>query len=153
MRLLIALLFPTLLFAQPSPVQLITPQDSSVGVTSPIQFRWSKSTGAMAYALQVSLSNAFTSNVIDQSSADTTYSTSILQMSIRYYWRVRAENLSGASAWSQRLFTTKLSIPSLLNPLQDEKDVNLRPTLRWSGVISASRYILQLATDSLFVST
>jgi hypothetical protein len=144
------LLTGSILNAQPSPVTIVLPQDGSTAVTSPVNFFWSKSPLALAYTIQISTDNLFGSTVVNQSISDTTYSTSILQMSTKYYWRVRAENTDGASSWANSMFTTKLNIPSLSNPATGAIDINLKPTLSWASELSSAKYTLQLSLQSDF---
>jgi titin len=108
-----SLLTGSILNAQPSPVTIVLPKDGSTAITSPVNFIWNKSPLALAYTIQISIDNLFGSTIVNQSISDTTYSTSILQTSTKYYWRVRAENIIGASIWTNAMFTTKLNIPSL----------------------------------------
>jgi len=144
----ISFLIPFTLFAQPSPVTIVLPQDGSTSITSPANLIWNKSPLALAYTIQISTDSLFGSTIVNQSKSDTTYSTSVLQTSTRYYWRVRAENIDGASSWTNAMLTTKLNIPSLLNPPMGAIDVNLTPTLRWSSVLSSATYTVQLVVPS-----
>jgi photosystem II stability/assembly factor-like uncharacterized protein len=132
------------------PVTIILPQDSSTAITSPVNFFWSKSPLALAYTIQISTNNIFSSTVVNQSISDTTYSTSVPQMSTRYFWRVRAEKTDGASNWIYAIFTTKLNIPSLVNPVTGAIDVNLKPSLSWGSVLSSAKYSLQLSLQPDF---
>ena len=142
------LLISFTLFAQPSSVTIVSPQDGATAITIPVNVVWNKSPLALAYTIQISTDNLFGSTVVNQSISDTTYSTSVIQTSTRYYWRVRAENIGGASAWTNAMFTTKLNIPSLLNPALGAIDVNLKPTLSWGGVLSSAKYTVHLSLQS-----
>ena len=142
----------SVLLAQPSPVIIVFPQDGSTAITNPVNFVWNKSPLALAYTIQISTSNLFTSTIVTQSISDTTYSSSILQTSTNYYWRVRAENLDGASGWTTAMFTTKLKIPTLLHPSLGDVNVNPQPTLSWSSVFSSAKYTVQLSVQPDFTT-
>jgi hypothetical protein len=144
-RLTLLWLIPSLLFSQPAPVTIDFPSDNSVGLINPIKFTWATSMQALAYTIQVSVDSAFGSCLVSQSISDTTYSTSVLQTSTRYYWRVRAENIGGASDWTNAMLTTKLNTTSLSKPDSGGVNVNLKPTLIWSGVLPSARYTLELS--------
>jgi hypothetical protein len=79
---------------------------ANVGRLGP--FVWSSSLNATKYRLQVATDNVFTTVVRDTVVLDTTATlSSPLSSSKDYYWRVRGENIGGASAYSTaRLFTT-----------------------------------------------
>ena len=142
--------FSTFLFAQPSSVTIISPQDSSSGLFNSVKFVWSTSPTALAYTIQLSTSINFNSLTVNQSIADTSFSVSTLLASTIYYCRVRAENLGGASTWTTTTIATKLNIPSLESPAAGSLNVNLKPTFGWSTLGSATKYTIQLSISPDF---
>ena len=69
---------------------------------------WYRSSRATSYHIQLSDTISFPSFLVDESGIlDTTYLVDNLTNSTTYYWRVRANNSYGNSAWSTVLsFTT-----------------------------------------------
>ncbi len=100
--------FTTIIAAPAVPTALL-PASAGAGVGRLGPFVWNSSLNATKYRLQIATDNAFASVVKDTTVAlDTTCTLrSPLALNADYYWRVRAENLGGASAYSTaRLFTT-----------------------------------------------
>ena len=90
---------------------------------------------------------------------DSQFSVSGLNFETIYYWRVKAVNETGESAWSQtRLFTTleePLSAPSspgLLLPESNSTDVSRSPELSWSAPADAETYRVQVSETAGFGS-
>jgi hypothetical protein len=148
-RIISVILFPFLLLSQPAPVVILSPINNAVGLTNPITFVWTKSDQALAYTIQISTGD-FTWKVIDQSIADTVYSTSALDISTAYSWRVRAENLDGASDWSIAHINTKINIPLLLQPSSNAIDIDLTPALQWNYIIWDASYTVELSMQPNF---
>lgn len=86
----------------------VSPASAAGGVARQPRFIWNTSVNATKYRLQVASDNAFAAVVRDTTVIDTTAMlSSPLAANADYYWRVRAENLGGASAYSTaRLFST-----------------------------------------------
>jgi hypothetical protein len=90
-----------------APVLAVLPGGSSALPLS-TTIHWSIPAGAEWYQLQISMSPAFSSTVVDESEyTSTSYGISGLGYNTIYFLRVRAFNQSGMSAWSESLnFTT-----------------------------------------------
>ena len=73
---------------------------------------WSNVPAALSYHLQVATSPGFFAPYFDRSGIpDTCYQLSDLSINTVYYWRVRAENISGSSGWSDLFyFTTGMTV-------------------------------------------
>jgi hypothetical protein len=84
------------------------PVNSAVDQPISLSFIWNKAARAANYRVQLATDTGFTGIFIQDSTlTDTLKSDSGLAFSTTYYWRVRAENAGGASAWSEvRSFTT-----------------------------------------------
>jgi len=94
----------------PSPPAPLLPVSGVVGVnTSPV-LMWGATAGAAWYRLQLGDDSTFvapTVLVVDTVLVDTSLQLTGLANAHRYYWRVRAGNSGGASAWSEVFnFTT-----------------------------------------------
>jgi len=103
--------FSTIVALPPIPT-LLSPDDSTKNVSLSAALRWNPSDGATTYHLQVSKSSAFTTNVVDDTTLTGTQSTiGSLDLASTYYWRVRARNLVGYTAFSAtRSFRTVLTV-------------------------------------------
>ena len=101
----------TTIVALPAIPTLLSPDDSTKNVTLSPTLRWNPSDGATSYHLQVSTSSAFATNIVDDTTVTGTQSTiGSLDLAKTYYWRVRAKNLAGYSAFSvTRSFKTILT--------------------------------------------
>lgn len=98
-------IFTTVAF--PAVVQLTAPADQAVNVPVNAVFSWNAAATATNYSLQVSTKSDFSSFIIskDNIQATTLPYTGLLRNQL-YYWRVKANNINGSSAWAQRSFTT-----------------------------------------------
>lgn len=117
---------------------------------------WGFSNGAEKYQIQVSESNTFLKNMVDSTLSYNQFQAFDLQQEKKYYWRVKASNSNGLSAWSDAgTFTTKKSngpppTPVLKYPINDTKDV-LVADLEFYPSVGATEYEIQLAYESPFL--
>ncbi len=119
--LTVALLLPAaLLLAQPASPMLNLPADSSFNQPHSRSFVWNASANAESYQLQISRNVNFSSTVFNRSGlTDTTAFVEIQNFGTRHYWRVRASNTAGNSAYSPTYsFTTWNSIPKGPMPVE-----------------------------------
>lgn len=96
----------------PEPVLLQLPQNQAEDVAVNTSFEWSSSERAEGYTFQLSQNNGFDPMVIDSTAiTETTLGLdTALETSSDYFWRVRAENSSGSSDWSDTFtFSTELA--------------------------------------------
>ena len=93
------------------------PSYGATGISVNTTLKWSASTGADSYALQVSTSPSFSNFIVNQSGiTSTSYSLNGLSVNTTYYWRVSATNASGTSEWSSvGSFTTAPSGTVVIN--------------------------------------
>jgi GH18 family chitinase len=105
----------------PNTPGLVNPTANQTGITIPLTFKWNTvDTVTLGYTLQLVQTDSNNTNyVINQAGiTDTqyTYSNS-LQSGANYYWRVRAANAKGNSAYtSYRKFTTASApLPTTIN--------------------------------------
>ena len=99
----------TTVVATPAVPGAVLPASAAAGVNRLARFVWNSVLNATKYRLQIATDNAFATIVRDTTVAlDTVCTlTSALLVNSDYYWRVNAQNLGGASAYSTaRLFTT-----------------------------------------------
>lgn len=94
-------------------VSLISPIAAATNIAAPVQFSWNASaTPNVTYEIQISNSSDF-SNIVEQQSNmnGTNYTSVSLANGATYYWRVRAVNACGSSAFSNaESFTTSFCV-------------------------------------------
>ena len=142
----------------PPPPTLNSPANGAASQPTTLTLKWNASTGATSYRLQVATDNAFTALVFDDSTLTaTSKQIGPLENSKTYFWRVKAKNSAGASAWSSvRNFTTQgvpPAAPTLVFPANGATSQPLTLILQWNASTGATTYRLQAATDSLFTAT
>ena len=86
----------------PSTPVLRLPPNGAVNQPTALICRWSRSSGASGYRIQLAADTLFTANVVDDSTVtDTMRVVSALSESSTYYWRVSARSgAAGNSPWS-----------------------------------------------------
>jgi parallel beta-helix repeat protein len=132
---------------QALPVNNATDQNLSLPLT------WNKNKDASSYDLQVSSVSSFDSLIINESSiGDTSRIISSLQYGGTYFWRIRCNDNSFSSNWSEAWkFTCKiLNKPLQVMPLNNTADLPLSITLNWHKIPDASLYHVYVSSDSQF---
>ena len=125
----------------PSIPTLASPANSATNISNHPTLYWHPANAAASYTLLVSTDNTFTSvNFTFTGITDTSYHihswpSEYLQLSTTYYWKVRATNGVGTSAFSSTWsFTTKPEpdMPVLISPVNLSSGVSLYPTFTWT---------------------
>ncbi|OGU25308.1 MAG: hypothetical protein A2X66_09700 [Ignavibacteria bacterium GWA2_54_16] len=143
---------PVSVFAPSTPVPY-WPANGSPGVSTYPVLSWNVSSGATSYHLQVSTSSNFGTKVVDDSLL-TTNSRQLIALAngVTYYWRVRASNVGGKSAYSITWsFTTVVAAPAapiLVAPSNGTTGVATDATLSWTACNGATSYRLQLSSSA-----
>lgn len=96
----------------PETPHCIYPPNGSVNIPTEIHIRWSGSSMASNYHLQLSESNDFTNPGFNfENLTDSSKTIPGLKNSLTYYWRVRCGNRAGQSSWSPTYsFSTELAV-------------------------------------------
>lgn len=142
---------------------LLAPVNLELLIINRPAFDWSDVLGSINYHIQINKSSGFTKSgkVVDTTTTSSTFTPlSDLPTGISLYWRVSGNTAAGAGPWSEiRTFTIALppSVPSLLSPRSNSKNISLTPSLDWSDSTPFAgttllKYELQLSTDSTFTS-
>src|SRR3989339_455688 len=147
----------TTIIAAPAVPLLALPTDATTGQTLSPTLSWNTATGAATYHVQVSTSNIFASILLEDSTLVTTSrAVTGLSNNTVYYWRVRAKNAGGVSAWASAWsFTTIIAapaVPLLALPTDATTGQSLSPTLAWTTASGAAPYHVQVSTSNIFAS-
>ncbi|MCX6132216.1 MAG: FG-GAP-like repeat-containing protein [Ignavibacteriales bacterium] len=145
----------TTIIAAPLAAVLQSPGNTATGITTAPTLIWSILSTATSYDLQVSSDVNFSSLVVDDTTLlGTSKQMGPLQNNTTYYWRVRGKNAGGygpySSTWS---FATIVALPSIVvlsAPSDNAGGVPTSPVLRWSSVLTATTYRLQVSTSASF---
>ncbi|HVN49521.1 MAG TPA: hypothetical protein VMU30_11970, partial [Bacteroidota bacterium] len=145
--------FTTVIAPPATPVETLPlPYAHSIALSS--SAKWNAVANATTYQVQVDTSTLFAAPAINDSTLTTT--TKVLSLLLnykRYYWRVRAKNIGGASVWSSaQTFLTELSQPTLLAPASATVNQSISPVLKWNANANALLYSLQVSTSSTFAT-
>lgn len=143
--------------AAPPVPQLLLPPDSATRVSNTPAFSWARIIGATSYHLQVGTDMTFSTLLVNDSTiVDTARTVGALPFGSRLMWRVRARNSSGYSEFSTpRVFTVMLQPPGtpfFIFPTNNYQSQTATLTLRWTTVMLASGYHLQVALDTLMTN-
>jgi formylglycine-generating enzyme required for sulfatase activity len=136
---------------------LYSPATMATKVALTQKLVWTVSPKAAIYEVQVAMDTAFDTLVIDDSTLTDAYRTiSELAGNTTYFWRVRAINGSGPSAWSSVWsFTTLIPAPTPKIPWGNAKDISVKPVLSWYP-LSGNKclYAIQLGkADTVLIDT
>lgn len=137
-----------------SPI-LISPVNNAIGQRADtLVLKWSSVANATGYECQLSLSSSFSTLVVARdSTTDTTFKVTSLNHLQKYFWRVRAYNVGGATAFSEMdSFTTIIAAPVRPSPVSPLAAVNVprKTTFIWYKSSTATSYHLEVATTSDF---
>jgi photosystem II stability/assembly factor-like uncharacterized protein len=133
----------------PSATNLVLPLNNAMNVPRSCNFVCKKVPLATGYHWQISSRSTFSSYAVNDTTIDTTRIVTLFADSTKYYWRVRAINPAGASAFSAtRSFGTIGAFPNapkLISPV-NAKEVSRKTTFKWHSSEGAIRYHLQVTT-------
>lgn len=142
----------TTIIAVPAVPVLSAPADLAVNAAVNVALSWAAAARAASYSVQVATEDTFAALVVDESGVLTlSFSNSGLDNYEGYFWRVKAVNAGGESAWSTaRAFQTIVGAPSLTLPTDGELSAPEPVVFGWSEPDGATGYRLQVATDAGF---
>lgn len=131
------------------------PPNGGTNIDPHTEFSWTAEAGTVTYYVQWSWVADFATAVGSVTFTGVIGTTNALTNSRTYYWRVRAENADGSSAWSTVYSFTTIGavipeIPPLRAPLNAAIDVPTSTLLQWFSVPNAILYEIDISTDSLF---
>ena len=141
----------------PATPVLVSPVAGATALPESVSVVWRGSELASWYHLQVSTDSTFAASLLlnDSTLTDTVKMVSGYPGQFSTYWRVRARNAAGASAFSAAFrFTSGIpAVPVLLSPPNVTLDHPVVLSLQWEKAAAATAYRVQLATNALFSPT
>lgn len=148
--------FSTMLQADQGP-DLVSPADQESDLISPAELQWDGLSNAEHYDLQLSKSPAFDNTQTVFAYEQTSFSTTVLEDTTTYYWRVRATVDDQSTPWSETWsFSTGIhnpeitDSPDLLGPDNEAEDIEFPVTLSWSEFSGAVHYDLEVSKSAAF---
>ncbi|HLX11446.1 MAG TPA: T9SS type A sorting domain-containing protein, partial [Bacteroidota bacterium] len=136
---------------------LVFPPNAAGGVVLNPVMKWDSSDRADSYELVVAADSNFAAIAYDDSGITTvTFQigiSALLADNRTYYWKVRAKNDVGRSAYSPTWSFTTLtppSVPILVSPHNNAAYVSITPQFVWGIPSGATTYEFDLATDTGF---
>lgn len=85
----------------PSVPILKSPENNTVNINKPYMLFWNSCPNALSYDLQISKDLTFNPVLINQSAVTSGAIVENIDNNTKYFWRVRAKNNIGTSAWSE----------------------------------------------------
>jgi hypothetical protein len=149
----------TAVAAIPGVPVLVSPPNNQASVRADtLTMKWHTIPGAFGYECQISGNPAISSLVVSRdSTADTTFTVTSLQNLTKYFWRVRAYNIKGASVFTPvDSFVTVPAIPApstvaLMYPTSNQLHMpTASVTMKWHSAANAACYVCQLSQNTLF---
>ncbi|NTW32145.1 MAG: T9SS type A sorting domain-containing protein [Bacteroidetes bacterium] len=141
-------------------VNLKLPENNAIYQLTNVLLQWNSISGITHYDYQIDTILNFNSTFLTSGtlggSVTSINLSNILYYGTKYYWKVRAWHNADTSLWSSVWsFTTKGTMPSppnLVSPL--DLAVNQMPNslLRWSPILKATSYRVELDTNSSFLN-
>ncbi len=136
-----------------SPI-LNSPANNSIDISINPNLIWNEVENATSYSIQVATSVDFSNPIINLNNIlETNYNLSNLSYSTMYYWRVKAQNATLTSDWSDiwhftTINETVIEKPVLSQPANNEIDIPVNPNLTWNEVEGATGYSLQVSKNA-----
>jgi hypothetical protein len=119
-----------------NPPALISPADSTSGITLAPVMDWGDVSGALLYKIQIAADSLFTGIILFDSTAQSQYNISAgtLSSCTKYYWRAAVQKAAGWSAYSGAWSFTTICAPQqiiLANPPNNAVNQPINITFRW----------------------
>ena len=152
----IAFFAPAALFAQPVAPTLTLPSNNATKVSMSPDLVWNSASMVDSFQLQIATDTLFTTPLFDTVQGNINVYTAGGKLSnyVVYYWRVRGKDIIGFGDWSLtgsfRTIDLPAPAPKLLNPSSNSKNGPVFPDFSWGAVIRASRYQVQMSSNSNF---
>ena len=136
---------------------LTTPANGATEVATNPTLKWNTSSGATSYHVQLSTDSAFVTTAVDRTNiAADSLAVGGLTMNTTYYWHVSATGSGGTSTYSEVWHFTTVTppppplAPLLMTPANGASEVPTSLTLKWNASSGATKYRVQVSSDSAF---
>ncbi len=141
----------------PAAPVLTSPVAGAIGQPTMLTLSWNTAAGATSYWLQVATTSDFAVPVVDVSSLTaTSKEVGPLAHGSTYFWRVKATNAGGSSAWSGMWSFTSViaapTVPTLASPTDGSGNLPTTVSLSWNQAAGAETYRLQVASAPDFAT-
>ncbi len=137
--------------------ELSSPADGSAVANSLPVLEWEEVSYADEYRLQVSVTPAFTSTLVDVVQDGLSYTPAFAPSDgTTYYWKVSAHHEPLWSTWSEARsfsYNVLVSPPTLISPMAATTVLGSEVLLDWEAVPGADSYQVQVALSDLFENT
>ena len=130
------------------------PIQNSIGVAfNNSNISWKKVTNATNYKIQLSIDSLFTNLTKDTLVGNVDKISINLSSFKKYFLRIKAIGNGIESVWSNlRTFETVISKPLNSIPKNNAYYININDTLKWTSVIGAKKYFVQVSNDVSFAN-
>lgn len=139
--------------ALPDKVNLLSPENGTLGISKKIQLEWEADNSTAMYILQIAKDEEF-NNIVKEYNAIRGTSMEVENFEqglVNYYWRVAAVNSAGIGPYSDaRSFQTTIAAPENIYPLDGQEDVPVKVRLEWTQPEGAETYSLTVSKTILF---
>jgi hypothetical protein len=137
----------------PAVPTLASPSNGSSTANLKPVFDWNDVSNATSYTILADNNSDFSSPEISQSPTTSTYTPASNLAAGTYYWKVKANNAAGSSAYTTA-WTVNLTLasPVLASPSNGSLTTNLKPVFDWSDVTGATSYTIMADNNSDFSS-
>lgn len=138
----------------PTSPSLVSPAPNASDRDTIVTVDWRAVSGADEYTIQVSLEDQFLTTIVDSTLTGDALTISGLDYETTYFWRVKAANQGGESAWSEpsTFITIALdsSVAEPIIPANDAENVSINPDFKWKAGTGAVSYQIQVSEDLEF---
>jgi photosystem II stability/assembly factor-like uncharacterized protein len=125
--------------------------------TNKVTLDWDDIPGANQYAIQLSLSNTFSTTILNTTTTTSNYNYSTaLTNGKTYYWRFRPKFGTVLGDWTPALRFYSMNpplAPVQVAPLTASFTNDITPELTWNAVTNGARYQVQISKSSTFLPT
>lgn len=136
----------------PQAVIPVYPAYNAHGIIDTVRLSWQLGSN-LIYSVELSENEEFTQNVqtFDGIKTNSVEVFNLIQGYQKYYWRVRAFNSGGPSAYSNvMMFNTAPLAPELKSPSHSTKDLVMPLVLEWNSAAGADKYRIQVTSGLVF---
>ena len=142
----------------PAAPSLLSPSEKWATSDTSVVFSWSSPEFSQSYAFQLARDGAFSNAIVEKSELSApSVKISELEPASTYYWRARALNESGVSAWSSarelEIGTAAPEVVTLTSPKNGATQANTGARFMWLSSEGADHYQLQVSTSGSFEDT